>query len=114
MEARRLMTRLRAHFVLVVALLVAASVATASAQPKGKKEYAFRGKVESVDVKSKTMRVAGENVPGWMAAMTMVYKADKEDVLKTLKAGDQITAKVYEGDFATLYDIRVAPPHPRK
>jgi Cu/Ag efflux protein CusF len=98
----------------VVALLVAGCLATASAQPRGKKEYAFRGKVESVDVKSNTMRVAGENVPGWMAAMTMVYKSDKPEVVKTLKAGDEITAKVYEGDFATLYDIKVAPPHPRK
>jgi len=44
-----------------------------------------------------------------MPAMTMSYKADKADVLKTLKAGDQITAKVYEGDFMTLYDIKIAP-----
>jgi len=40
----------------------------------------------------------------------MPYTVDKPDVLKNLKAGDQITAKVYDGDFRTLYDVKVVPP----
>src|SRR5580704_13102422 len=80
---------------------------TAQAQPSGKKEYAFRGKVEKVDTKTKTVTVNGENVQGWMAAMTMTYAVDKEDVINHVKAGDQITAKVYEGDTHTLYDVHV-------
>ena len=44
-----------------------------------------------------------------MSAMTMTYSADKPDVYDTVKPGDQITAKVYEGDFRTLYDIQVVP-----
>jgi len=43
-------------------------------------------------------------------AMTMSYAVDKEDVLKKVKAGDQITAKVYDGDFKTLHDVQVVPP----
>ena len=27
-----------------------------------------------------------------------------------VKVGDQITAKVYEGDFKKLYDVQVVPP----
>ena len=110
------MKSLRTRFAVVLGLLLAVCLvaASASAQPAGKKEYQFKGKVEKVDAKAKTLSVAGENVPGWMAAMTMVYKADKEDALKSVKVGDQITAKVYEGDFATLYDIKVVPPAPKK
>jgi hypothetical protein len=35
---------------------------------------------------------------------------DKDSVLKEVKAGDQITATVYEGDFKTLYNVKVVPP----
>jgi len=30
--------------------------------------------------------------------------------VKNIKAGDQIMAKVYEGDFKTLYEVKVVPP----
>jgi Cu/Ag efflux protein CusF len=90
--------------------MVCLSLTTAYAQQRGKKEYAFKGKVEKVDANAKSLTVNGEKVEGWMAAMTMSYKVDKPDVLKTLKPGDQITAKVYEGDFMTLYDVKVVPP----
>lgn len=72
-----------------------------------KKEHVFRGKVEQVDPKAKTLTVNGENVEGWMSAMTMTYSADKPDVYDKVKQGDQITAKVYDGDFATLHDVQV-------
>jgi Cu/Ag efflux protein CusF len=75
--------------------------------PAGKKEHIFRGKVEGVDPKAKTLTVNGENVEGWMSAMTMQYSADKPDVYDKVKVGDQITAKVYDGDFGTLHDVQV-------
>ena len=75
--------------------------------PAGKKEHVFRGKVEGVDPKAKTLTVNGENVEGWMSAMTMQYSADKPDVYDKVKVGDQITAKVYDGNFGTLYDVQV-------
>ena len=81
-----------------------------NAPPAGKKEYVFKGKVEKVDLTNKTFTVNGEKVEGWMDAMTMSYVPDKEDVLKKVKVGDQITAKVYEGDFKTLYEVKVLPP----
>jgi Cu/Ag efflux protein CusF len=75
-----------------------------------KKEHTFRGKVEKIDPNGKTFTVNGQKVEGWMDAMTMVYVPDKEDVLKKIKVGDEITAKVYDGDFRTLHDIQVVPP----
>jgi Cu/Ag efflux protein CusF len=47
-----------------------------------------------------------------MDAMTMNYVPDKEDVLKKVKVGDEITAKVYDGDFRTLHDVQVVPAKP--
>jgi Cu/Ag efflux protein CusF len=91
-----------------VILIFTASIA--SAQQGKAKEHEFKGKVEKVDVKAKTVTVNGENVPGWMGAMTMTYGVDKDAVLGTLKAGDQITAKVYDGDFKTLHDVKMLPP----
>jgi Cu/Ag efflux protein CusF len=54
--------------------------------------------------------VAGENVEGWMGPMTMSYAVDKDAVLAKVKAADQITAKVYDGDFKTLHEVQVVPP----
>jgi len=97
-----------------IALSVLMLVSMAHAQqPKGK-SFPFRGKVEKVDTKAKTLTVNGENVQGWMSAMTMTFTADKEDVVTKVKAGDEITATVYEGDFTTLYNVQVVPPKDQK
>ena len=95
---------------LVITVLLILCVSAAFAQQSGKKEHTFRGKVEQVDAKSKMLTVNGEKVDGWMGAMTMSYAVDKEEVLGKVKAGDQITAKVYDGDFKTLHDVQVIPP----
>jgi Cu/Ag efflux protein CusF len=79
-----------------------------------KKGHAFRGKVEKVDLSTKTLTVAGENVEGWMSAMTMVYQVDKPEVLDRISAGDQITATVYDGDFGTLHGVAVSTAKPSK
>ncbi len=104
---------IRRFLALAAALFCAVMLAApVYAQPAGKKDHAFKGKVEKVDAKTKMVTVNNENIPGWMMSMTMTYKVDKpsEATLSNLKAGDQITATVYDGDFQTLYNVKVAPP----
>jgi Cu/Ag efflux protein CusF len=90
----------------------AAATPSKDSPAPARKPHTFRGKVEKIDPATKTLTVNGEDVEGWMGAMTMVYGVDKEDVLAKLEVGDQITATVYEGDFRTLYDVKVSPAKP--
>ena len=58
------------------------------------KQYDLKGKVVGVDKEVKTVAVDGEEIPGFMGAMTMSYPIKDERLLETLRPGDQITAKV--------------------
>jgi hypothetical protein len=82
-----------------------------TAQPNGNKEHTFRGKVEKIDGSSGMLTVSGENVPGWMGPMTMNYHVERPENV-TVKVGDHITAKVYDGDFTTLHEVRVVAAEP--
>jgi len=82
------------------------TVFPADAQQQAKKAYTFRGKVERVDAGAKRLTVNSEPIEGWMDGMTMAFRVSNEDVFARVKPGDQITAKVYDGDF-TLYDVTV-------
>lgn len=101
--------------VATAALAVASTFATlAFAQNDAKKSHTFRGTVEKVDRKSAKLTVNGEDVAGWMPAMTMSYRVDNPAVLGTIKAGAHIEATVYDNDL-TLHEVRVvAPPGDKK
>jgi Cu/Ag efflux protein CusF len=102
--------RHRARFAIAVGVMLTLCLSMTHAQQTAKKEHPFRGTIQKIDVKARTLTVDGENVEGWMSAMTMVYEVDKDDVIGKVKAGDQITAKVYEGDYKTLHGVQVVPP----
>lgn len=84
-------------------------IAAAHAQQAQKKVFTFHGRVEQVDRATKRLTVHNEPIEGWMGEMTMGYRVDDDAVLNRVKVGDQIAAKVYEGD-STLHDVQVVPP----
>jgi Cu/Ag efflux protein CusF len=94
--------------ILTVLLLAVCLVAPVAQAQQGKKAYTLKGKVEAINASTKSLTVNHEKVEGWMEAMTMAYAVDKDEVLKQVKVGDHITAKVYDGDY-TLHDVRVVP-----
>ena len=108
MDSRRL------RWISFLAVMLVLSLSAAEGQQSKAKEHAFRGKIEKIDPKAKLLTVNGENVEGWMSAMTMTYGVDKPDVIDKVKVGDEITAKVYDGDFKTLHDVQVAPAKAKK
>jgi len=114
------------HVLRLVTVLIAACLIVACGKPSGtppsggqgstaskeapvKKPHVFKGKLEKIDAAAKTLTVKGEDVEGWMPAMTMVYLVDKPEVLAQLNVGDQITSTVYDGDFGTLHDVKRSP-----
>lgn len=89
-------------------LVMGLAVTAFAQQGTKKKEYTLRGKVEVVNVSGGNLTVNHGKVPGWMDAMTMAYPVDKPEVLKSIKAGDQIQATVYDGDMK-LHHVQVLP-----
>ena len=83
---------------------------TGMAQQAKGKSHTLEGKVEGIQTDRLTVNHG--KVEGYMDAMTMPYKVDKPDILKTVKVGDRISATVYDGDY-TLYDVHVVPPQPK-
>jgi Cu/Ag efflux protein CusF len=96
------------RLITVFALAVLAAAVCLGQEAPAKKSYTFHGKVEAVDESAKSLKVNGEKVEGWMGAMTMDYKVDDAAILKKVKAGDQIMATVYDGDFV-LHKVMVMP-----
>ncbi len=84
------------------------------------KDFIFKGIVENVDANANWITVSSENIPGWAnsilkygvtaSKITKTYKVDDLEVLKTIKPGDRVTARLSEGDFTWLYDLKVVPP----
>lgn len=98
--------------VLLALVLLFAADGTVAGQ-RAKASHTFTGTVTSVNAGTNSVAVKGDAVPGWMAAMTMSYRIDPSDALARLKAGDHITATVYDGDFTTLHNVRVgSAPRP--
>jgi cobalt-zinc-cadmium efflux system outer membrane protein len=99
----------RVSSVAVLCAMLCLVIYSAHGQPTGKKASTFRGKVEKVDAGTKPLTVSNEPIDGGMGAMTMAYAVDNKDVLNHVKAGDRITAKIYDGD-STLYEVQVVAP----
>lgn len=81
--------------------------------PKPPVEYQMRGEVVSIDPSAQLATIKGEEIQGWMPAMTMEYPVKDKQEFQKLKAGEQIQAKVLvQGTDYWLAAVREAPPTP--
>ena len=80
------------------------------------KRYRLKGKVVSVDKQAHMVNIDGEDIPGFMPAMTMPYLVKPESDLDKLSLAESITADVVvQDDKSWLENIAVtgqsaAPP----
>jgi protein SCO1 len=100
-----IMNHLRFVMTAILAAILSAALCLGQAAPS-KKSYTFHGKVVSVNKETKALSVDGEEVKGWMGAMTMNYKVDNPAIIDQLKPGDHITATVYDGDYV-LHNVKL-------
>jgi protein SCO1 len=94
-------------FLAFLALFIGCHQGTPSAPPQSAtpKNFTIRGRVVSTDTTHVTLD--GEDVPGFMEAMTMDYKLKDPSVVSELHPGDRITAKVLadrdkDGDYTNV------------
>jgi protein SCO1/2 len=72
-----------------------ASQSSQSQQPPANaKIYHLHGTVVSVDQQNSSLTINGDNVPGFMAAMTMPYPVKNKDEMTKVAPGDEITADI--------------------
>jgi Cu/Ag efflux protein CusF len=77
------------------------------------KRYPLSGRVVSVDKADRSISVDGDEVPGFMAAMTMPYKVKDASLLDKVAPGNQIKAEIVVGNKgAYLENIVIAPRTP--
>ena len=100
--------------------LLAACGSSHSAQQTGAKgenasvkRYQLTGRVVSVDKATQSINVDGDEIPGFMAAMTMPYPVKDAAALDKLSPGDQIKAEIVVGnEGAYLENITLAQKAP--
>ncbi|MGA9966438.1 MAG: copper-binding protein [Terriglobales bacterium] len=71
---------------------------TTAAKDTGVKRYTLTGRVVSMDKPARSINVEGDEIPGFMAAMTMPYQVKDAGVLDKLSPGDQIKAEIVVGN----------------
>lgn len=97
--------------VLLAAALACRAKEDASALP-GTKRYPLRGVVTAVDSGRSEVTIAHREIPGYMAAMTMVFAApNSAAILERLRPGMEVQGTlVVEKDGYRVEDLSEAPP----
>jgi len=69
------------------------------------KRYPIKGKIIAVDKADETVTIQHEDIPGYMAGMTMAFSIKKRADLETLKPGDLITGDLVVSETSTWVEI---------
>ncbi len=79
-----------------------------ASQSTSGKRYHLKGKVVSIDKRANMANIDGEDIPGFMGAMTMPYIVKPASELDKLAPGDAITADiVVQGDESWIENVTV-------
>ena len=113
------------YFLILICLTVLASCNKPPSQPPAAttattaaKRYQLTGRVVSTDKRGSSVMIDGDEIPGFMGAMTMPYTVKDLTLLDKLTPGDKITADVVvQGDDSWIENVVVtghttAPPKP--
>jgi Cu/Ag efflux protein CusF len=85
----------------------------AKAENGNAKRYQLTGRVVSVDNATQSINVDGDEIPGFMAAMTMPYQVKDAAALEQLSPGDRIKAEIVVGnEGANLENISLTQKAP--
>ena len=104
MKMPRMRVHIRACFALVVMVVVCAACGTSE------RRYALRGRVMAKSAAQIT--VSHEEIPDFMAAMTMPYSVKDADAFKVVQPGDAITADLVvtrSNDYWLEHVVVVSP-----
>ena len=78
---------------LIAILCLSACHRTQTASGPGKR-YHFTGRITSIDARTESAFIYGDEIPGFMDSMGMSYKIKPASTLDTLTPGDLISAEV--------------------
>lgn len=82
--------------------------AASESQSTSVKRYHLKGKVVSIDKRANMANIDGEDIPGFMGAMTMPYVVKPASELDKLAPGEAITADVVvQGDDSWIENVAV-------
>lgn len=121
-------SRYRAGVTIMIAIMLVLDILAAcgpshSAQQTGAKgenasvkRYQLTGRVVSIDKSVQSINVDGDEIPGFMAAMTMRYQVKDAAAFDKLSPGDQIKAEIVlgnEGAYLENISLTQKAPSPK-
>lgn len=103
---------MRFVFVIVCCLALLSACAARQNESAPERHYPLSGTVVAVNLQDRTATIDAAAIPNFMEAMTMAYPVKSEAELRSLHAGDKITAtvNVREEGVYDLSGIKVQPP----
>jgi len=85
---------------------------TTGAKDTSVKRYNLTGRVVSIDKATHSINVDGDEVPGFMAAMTMPYQVKDGGILDKVAPGDRIKAEIVVGSEGAFLENVVVQKEP--
>jgi Cu/Ag efflux protein CusF len=84
------------RFLSILLLAFGLCACTHNPSPKAPIErYTLDGTILQLDAQAHIAKIDGQEIKGWMEAMTMEYQVKDQNEFSALHVGDQITATVF-------------------